>query len=265
MIEKKFAGVPGIKQTFLIGDAKPYNVLLIVPDNDDPVLTSSGKNDNINEYFHQIITTANKDLAPYERVINFSISHRDFSKEKGELTAKGSFKRKMIETNFADLITDLYKKDYILFKKKGFEIIIPRWFYRDIGILETDIISNANGLYNKQTKQSLRIQKSYKEDVYLIGDLDYKIFKKTIDLGKLVRQPKLWTGNPELIEFSPCKESFDFPFTNISPQLCIPKKGIRTYNSGDLKQPIGINDVDLLFLNTLISEALHSDIKTSQD
>jgi long-chain acyl-CoA synthetase len=31
-IEQKFTGVPGIKQTFLVGDARPYNVLLIVPE-----------------------------------------------------------------------------------------------------------------------------------------------------------------------------------------------------------------------------------------
>jgi len=263
MIEKKFTGVPGIKQTFLIGDGKPYNVLLIVPDYKDPVLTSSGKEDNINEYFHQIITAANKDLAPYERVINFSIANREFSKEKGELTAKGSFKRKNIEKNFSSLITDLYKKDYIIIKKKGFEIIIPRWFYRDIGILETDIASNKDGIYNKLTKQKLRIQKSYKEDIYLIGDLDYKIFDKKIDLGKIIRQPKLWAGNPELIAFSPCKESFDLPLYNISPQLCVPKKDFRTYHSGEIPQVSNINDADLIFLNSLISEALHSDVKTS--
>ncbi len=263
MIEKKFVGVSGIKQTFLVGDARPYNVLLIVPDKTDPVIQSYENKDNLSEYFHQIVMTANKDLAPYERVINFSILNRDFLAEKNELTPKGSFKRKVIENNFADLINSLYQKEFILFKKKGFELIIPRWFYRDLGILETDIISNNNGIYNKVTKQFLRVQKSYKEDVYLIGDLDYKIFEKRIDLGRIVRQPKLWTGNPELINFSPCKDSFDVSLRNISPQLCVPRKDIKTYSSKDIPKPLNINNPDLIFLNTLISEALHGDVKTS--
>ncbi len=263
MIEKKFAGVPGINQTFLVGDAKPYNVLLISPDKKDPVLNFGNKNENIEEYFRQIITTANKDLAPYERVINFCIIERDFSKEKGELTAKGSYKRKNIEKNFSELILKLYQKNYISFKKKGFEIIIPRWFFRDLGILETDIKSNKAGIFNKVSGKTLRIQKSYKDDIYIIGDLNYKVFNKKIDLGVIVRQAKLWVGNPELIEFSPVKDSFDFPLRNFSPQLCVLNKDAKIYHSSEIKQAKGINDIDLIFLNSLISEALHTETKTA--
>lgn len=263
MIEKKFSSVPGIKHAFLVGDARPYNVLLIAPDKEDPIFKLSDTDENMNKYFHQIVMTANKDLAPYERVINFRIIDRDFTKEKDELTQKGSFKRKNIQSNFTNLISELYKKNYITFKKKGFEIIIPRWFFRDIGILETDIISSQTGIYNKETKQGLRIEKSYKEDVYLIGDLNYKIYEKRIDLGIIVRQPKLWAGNPELIGFSPVKESFDFPLKNISPQLCVPTNDINTYNPGNIHQPKGINDADLFFLNALLSEALHTEKETA--
>jgi len=39
-VEMKFTGVPGVQDTFLVGDAKPYNVLLIIPDNNDPVLAA---------------------------------------------------------------------------------------------------------------------------------------------------------------------------------------------------------------------------------
>lgn len=263
MIEKKFSSVPGIKQAFLVGDARPYNVLLISPDKDDPIFKLSNTDENMNKYFHQIIMTANKDLAPYERVINFKIIDRDFSKEKDELTQKGSFKRKNIQNNFAKLISELYKKNYITYKKKGFKITIPIWFFRDIGILENDIKSNKEGLLNKVSKQTLRIEKSYKEDVYIIGDLNYKIFDKKIDLGIIVRQPKLWASNPELIKFAPVKESFDFPLKNVSPQLCVPMKDINTYSSGNIHQPKGINDADLFFLNALLSEALHTEKKTA--
>ncbi len=262
-IEKKFTGVPGIKRTFLVGDGKPYNVLLIVPDKNDPLLKTSLKDDNINEYFHQIVMTANKDLAPYERVINFSILKRDFEKEKNELTPKGSFKRKIIESNFKDLIKELYKSNHIIFKNKYYEIIIPRWFYRDLGILETDIVRTKNGLYNRADKKYLKIQKTKKENGYTIGDLDYTVYNNSIDLGRLVRQPKLWIANPELINFSPCKESYDIAFKNFGHEICIPKHRITKYTQAELSQLVSANDFDLILLNQLLSEILHCEDKTA--
>ncbi len=38
-IEQKLAHVPGIARSFLVGDGRDYNVLLIVPDLEDPVLS----------------------------------------------------------------------------------------------------------------------------------------------------------------------------------------------------------------------------------
>ncbi len=265
IIEKKFAGVPGIKQTFLVGDGKPYNVLLIVPNKEDSVINNTVKKENITEYFHQIIMTANKDLAPYERVINFSILDRDFSKEKGELTPKGSFKRKKIVQNFADLIKELYKSNHITIHYKNFNIIIPRWFYRDLGILETDIIKTKNGLYNKPGKKHLRITDTKKENVYTIGDLNYTVYNKSIDLGRLIRQPKLWIGNPELINFSPCKESYDIPFKNFAHQICLPEENARIYKPSDISHLPAMNDFDLVLINQLVSLALYSDIPKAKE
>ncbi|NJO90503.1 MAG: long-chain fatty acid--CoA ligase [Chloroflexia bacterium] len=81
-IEQKFTGVPGIKQTFLVGDARPYNVLLIVPDFEDSLLQDAVNKGDKEEYFHQIVMLANKDVARYERVINFSILDREFQLKK---------------------------------------------------------------------------------------------------------------------------------------------------------------------------------------
>ncbi|RLD52858.1 MAG: hypothetical protein DRI94_01800 [Bacteroidetes bacterium] len=265
IIEKKFAGVPGVKDTFLVGDGKPYNVLLIVPNKKDSVINNTVKDKNIKEYFHQIIMTANKDLAPYERVINFSILDRDFSKDLGELTPKGSFKRKKIEQNFSDLIKELYKSNHISIHYKNFNIIIPRWFYRDLGILETDIIKTKNGLYNKTEKKHLRIADTKKENIYTIGDLNYTVYNKSIDLGRLIRQPKLWIGNPELINFSPCKESYDISFKNFAHQICLPEENVRTYKSSDIAPLSGMNDFDLVLLNQLVSETLHCNITKAKE
>ncbi len=260
--EQKFDGVPGIKRTFLVGDARPYNVLIIVPEEDDPVLTSMKNEDNKQEYFHQIVTTANASLAPYERVINFAVIDRDFSIEQNELTAKGSYKRKTIEKNFSSLIKTLYKTNHISFYVDDYEIIVPRWFYRDISVLETDIQLTDTGLYNRISEKTLTIKKSHKNKYFIIGDLAYFIKDKKIDLGRIIRQPKLWVGNPELTNFTPCKANFDLPLKNISPQFCIPET-TRKYSPSELRPVKGINDEDLIFLDNLISTIMHCETKVA--
>ncbi len=262
LIEKRFSGVPGIKSTFVVGDAKPYNVLLIVPDLDETILKSMGSDENINEYFHQIVMAANKELAPYERVINFSVLDRDFSEEKGELTAKGSFKRKVIEQNYAELVSKLYKRNHIYFDLEEMQISIPRWFYRDIGILENDIVLKNNGLYNIRAKTSLRIEHYKNTNKYRIGDLVYHLKSNKIDLGLLVRQPRLWVANPELIAFSPCKESFDLPLKDFCPEICIPANG-NIYAPDKIPFTKSISDTDLIFLNNLLSMSMHCDSKVA--
>ncbi len=217
VIESKFKGVPGIKQVFVVGDARPYNVLLIVPDFDDTILQSTP---NIEEYFGQIINAANKDVAPYERVVNFAILDREFSLEKGELTPKGSFNRKVIEKNFSHIIEKLYTSNTLILKNKQIKLIIPRWFVRDLGILETDLELTDKGLLNKVTKDFLYIKK-VKKNCYFIGDLIYRLEKNEIDLGLLARQPKLWMGNPQVINFCPLKEGWDTPIKGFSERIRI--------------------------------------------
>ncbi len=257
-VEKKFAGVPGIKRSFLVGDGKPYNVLLIVPDSKDPVLSSFLDSKSINEYFHQIVMTANIDLAPYERVINFSICERDFTENKGELTPKGSYRRKTIEKNFDSLIKELYKSNEIAIQFQDFKLIIPRWFYRDLGILETDIAKKGYTLYNKRRQKSLTIKRTEQTDTYTVGNLDYTIFDHKIDLGRIARQPKLWAGNPELINFSPCKESFDVAFKNISVRIGLAKNKTGKTTVPEMQYPDNLNDKELFKLNQLLCEMLHA-------
>lgn len=214
VIEKKFHNVPGIKNTFLVGDTRPYNVLLIAPDKEDPIYKDlSG--DNLNEYFHQIVMAANADAAPYERVINFTFLDRDFSAEMGELTPKGSFNRKTIEKNFGDVIENLYISNVVTIKAKGFSIQIPRWFFRDLGILENDILFEEGRLFDRRNRQYLRIRKTAAES-YEIGDLRYRITSASIDLGIFARQPRIWIGNPELVAFCPVREGWDLPAGKIS-------------------------------------------------
>ena len=54
------------------------------------------------EHFRSLVVTANSFLAPYERIVAFAIIDRDFEAERDELTAKNTFRRKVIERNFGE-------------------------------------------------------------------------------------------------------------------------------------------------------------------
>ena len=258
VIEKKFYKVPGIQHTFLVGDTRPYNVLLIAPDKEDPIYQNiSG--DNLTEYFHQIVMAANADVAPYERVVNFILLDRDFNSEKGELTSKGSFNRKIIEANFREVIEKLYISNIVTLSDGDFSIQIPRWFFRDLGILETDIIFKEEKLFNRRSLNYLTVKK-IGENFYQVGNLKYRINSKEVDLGIFTRQPKLWIGNPEMIEFCPVKEGWDLSHSNISENVYMVHE--KLYNEADFPRLKSKNQ-ELIRINNLICISLFSDKENS--
>ena len=248
VIEKKFYKVPGIANVFLVGDNRPYNVLLIVPDQSDSIFNSL-QGDNMEEYFHQIVMAANADVAPYERVINFTLLDRDFSREKGELTPKGSFNRKAIEASFRPVIESLYQSTIVNIQADDFTISIPKWFFRDLGILETDIIYEHHHLINRRNGARLSIRKM-NGNWFLIGHLKYHIEAASIDMGLLTRQPKIWTGNPAMIGFCPVKEGWDVPMKGISSAIYLP--GFKKLHEEKFPVIKSIRDQQLIDVNYLL-------------
>ncbi len=257
-IEKKFTNVPGIDQTFLVGDALPYNVLLIVPDYKNPIFESLSTEESRTEYFHQIVMSANQDVANYERVVNFAVLDRNFSADKGELTPKGSYNRKMIEKNFESIIRQSYKRNHIRFQIDKATITIPRWFYRDLSILESDIVLNEEGLYNTVSKKQLII-KQLKSNSFRIGDLIYEIASMEIDLGRIVRHPMLWMGNTAIIQFCPVKASWDLPLKTISEQVCRAKTDTQAHLGNNIPNLNSIKDPMIVFANNLITQSLFAE------
>ncbi len=138
-IEKKFENIPGLKRAFLVGDGKPYNSLLIVPDFNEPFIQKAESQQKLKSYFGTLISEVNRTLSPFERIVKFVILNRNFDEQKGELTSKGTFKRKIIENNFKDIINDLYTKVNIEFSCFELRILLPIWALKDIGITENDI------------------------------------------------------------------------------------------------------------------------------
>ena len=221
VVESVFEQVPGIKRTFLAGDGRSYNTLLIVPDDQDDVLQSLTSDDDHREYFQQIITTANPVLASHERVVNFAILDRDFSTDKGELTPKGSYRRKVIEANFSEQIADLYRSSVRNLDVGPYTVRIPRWFFRDLGVLEDAIESRDGFLINNESGRALTFA-SGTDGRVRIGDLEYRMEGEAIDLGLMIRQPLLWMANPQLINFSPCRTGWDTELGVFSEHVYLP-------------------------------------------
>jgi len=260
-VESLFDLVPGIKRTFLAGDGRSYNTLLIVPDTTDEVLSSLPNDEARREYFEQIITLANAGLAAHERVVNFTVLPRDFSADQGELTPKGSFKRKTIERNFAAVIAALYRSSFTSLSVGEFEVRIPRWFFRDLGVLEDSVRSTDTGLRNKENGSTLRLERSRSGRVR-IGDLEYQTQGTVIDLGLLARQPRLWVANSELINFSPCRPGWDTDPGPFAEQVFLPAGSRNQYSGPPLP---GRVDRRLVLVDDLCRRALFGDAATARE
>ena len=258
-VERQFHGVPGIRRTFLVGDHRSYNVLLVVPDPDDPVLRDAPDDENRREYFHRIVAAANENLAPYERVVNFALLERDFDLERGELTPKGSYRRKVVEQSFAGVIDGLYQRPWVEIPLDDIRLRIPRWFFRDLGILEDDLRAEEGGLSDRRRDLRLALRRVPSEPLVRVGDLDYRIEGDIVDVGVFARQPRLWMGNPALIRFAPCKEGWDVAMAGVSAGALLPRAAAQIPDRAT--RPRGIGDPRLLEINELLLATLFGPVE----
>ena len=214
-VERRLADVPGVKRAFLVGDGRDHNVLLIVPDTEDAVISGVSA-EGVDSYFGQIVAAVNRDVAPHERVVGFALLERDFEPER-ELTPKGSYRRKEIERGFATTIDALYRSNAVEIPCGRLRARLPRWFLRDLGVLETDVAAHAVGVVEKRSGRVLAI--AARDGLVRVGDLVYELEGDVVDLGLFARQPLLWAGNPALRAFAPCKDGWDVPLARISPRV----------------------------------------------
>ncbi|HTX88349.1 MAG TPA: GNAT family N-acetyltransferase, partial [Bacteroidales bacterium] len=182
----------------------------------------------------------------------------DFSREQGEITAKGSFNRKVIEKNFGRVIDALYASNVVTIPCGKFTVTIPRWFYRDLGILETDISVSGHQLVSRKDRMALVIKGAGK-GTCRVGDLVYRLPGDRIDLGLFARQPGLWLGNPSLVAFCPVKEGWDAPLEGLSESAYF----IFRPGPDDLKwaTPKHIRDPLLVRAHDLVCRTLSSDAR----
>ncbi|NLT51704.1 MAG: GNAT family N-acetyltransferase [Ignavibacteria bacterium] len=203
-IENYFLDFDFVKQVFLVGDHRPYNTVLIYPDYESNQAHLAGMDTSQQrEYFASVVVTVNNFLAPFERILNFRIIDRPFSLEAGELTPKGTYKRRNIEKNFNSVIEEMYLKEYIELAVDEYDVRIPNWFLREVGSLSRDIAVKYNSLCIPKLDLQLTIRLVDKEKkIFRIGDFNYVISSDYIDLQTFLTNPIYWLGNKELLDFT---------------------------------------------------------------
>ncbi|MBZ0199535.1 MAG: AMP-binding protein, partial [Ignavibacteriaceae bacterium] len=203
-IENFFRDFENVKQVFLAGDHRPFNTVLIFPNFEtENNLLKRMTNEQKQSYFSSLIVTVNNFLAPFERIVDFRIIDRAFSEELGELTPKGTFKRRNIEKNFEVLIEQMYAKDHTSLYIEEIEIRIPNWFLREQGCLSGDIIKYEEGITLPKLNRNLiiSVQQSDRSLVF-IGDFIYRMQTYYIDFQTLLINPLFWIGNKGLLNFT---------------------------------------------------------------
>ena len=203
-IENYFRDFENVKQVFLAGDHRPFNTVLIYPNLEEKnsILTQMNEAE-LKDYFASVIVSVNKFLAPFERIVDFRIINRPFSMEKGELTPKGTYKRRAIEKNFRNLLDEMYAKDHTSVYIENTEIRLPNWFLREKGCLSGDIVAQPDGISIPKLNSKLRFKVlSSKNNRLKIGDYTYSISTNFVELQDILTNPLYWCGNENLFEFA---------------------------------------------------------------
>ncbi|MFZ1518900.1 MAG: GNAT family N-acetyltransferase [Ignavibacteriaceae bacterium] len=203
-IENLFRDFEFVKQVFLAGDHRPFNTVLIFPDleSEHSPLKNMDEQQRL-EYFSTVIVSVNNFLAPFERILDFRIVTRAFDDANGELTPKGTYKRRVIEKNFEELIQSMYQKDHLSLPLGKYEVKIPNWFLREKGALSRDVFLRDHTISIPKLNSTLLIKNINElENIFQIGNYSYRVNTKQIDLQDILTNPFYWLGNVKLVEFA---------------------------------------------------------------
>jgi long-chain acyl-CoA synthetase len=196
-VENLFRDFEAVSQSFLVGDHREYNTLLVWP---NPRATEGRSPKELNELLSSLVASANRFLAPFERVVTFQILPRALDLEHGELTHKASFKREVIEENWKELIDRMYEQRHLALSIDGRFLRIPNWVLRELSVLQHEVSLQGNVL--AAGDRSLRLEVDPAAPGALrIGDLAYAAEGSVVDLGALLSRPALWVGNEPLRRF----------------------------------------------------------------
>lgn len=205
-IESLFSGFDAVERVLLVGDGREYCTVLIVPSAElreayaHEASGSTLDSPQLRELFAPIVSTVNRFLAPYERLVDFAILSRDLDAERGELTAKGTPKRKLLAERFQDAIEPMYSRESLALNVGGLTVRLPNWFLRQTGIHAREVRAAANALEVATTGRRLVTQQV--EGGVLVGDLVYTSDSPELLVGEIFGRAELWLGNDEVRKFA---------------------------------------------------------------
>jgi hypothetical protein len=130
----------------------------------------------------------NRFLAPYERIVDFAILSRDLDPDRGELTAKGTPKRKLLAERFRDVIEPMYSRESVALSAADITVRIPHWFLRQTGIHARELRATAEGLEVATSGRRLAIRRA-PGGVTAVGDLVYRGEGPALLLGEIFGEP----------------------------------------------------------------------------
>jgi long-subunit acyl-CoA synthetase (AMP-forming)/GNAT superfamily N-acetyltransferase len=198
-VENLFRDFDAIAQAFLVGDHREYNTLLVWP-NPTSAQVQGRPEEDLHQLISSLVASANRFLAPFERVVAFRILPRALDQEHGELTHKQTFRREVVERSWQDLVEKMYEQKHLALPLDGFFLRIPNWVLREIGVLQHEV-SLRDGIL-RAADRSLRVGAVPEAPGAMrIGDLAYAAAGTVFDLGALLSRPALWLGNEALRRF----------------------------------------------------------------
>jgi long-subunit acyl-CoA synthetase (AMP-forming)/GNAT superfamily N-acetyltransferase len=201
-VENLFRDFDTIAQAFLVGDHREYNTLLVWPNFDARPELASLPPAALRDMVSSLVASANRFLAPFERVVSFAILPRALDQEHGELTAKLSFKRDVIEKNWAAEIDKLYGEKHLALPVDGMILRLPKWVLRELGALEHEV-SLSNGVLSAGGRPLRVGGDAGAPGAMRVGDMAYAVEQGTLDLGALLAHPTSWLGNEAVRAFLP--------------------------------------------------------------
>ncbi|HXV74863.1 MAG TPA: GNAT family N-acetyltransferase, partial [Candidatus Polarisedimenticolaceae bacterium] len=196
-IENMFRDFESVGRAFLVGDHRENNTLLIHPNYQYKELDfASLPPQQVKDHFRSLVVSVNKFLAPFERIVDFAVVERDLSADHGELTAKGTPRRKRVVENFRDTIALLYRRTRL--DVGGLELNLPNWVLQMVGLTTQDIRVGADHIDFPQRRGRLTVR-PYGRGMTLIGSCIYRHPVGPLNLGDLLSTPGLWLGNEQLV------------------------------------------------------------------
>ncbi len=199
-IENLFRDLEPVAQAFLVGDHRDFNTLLVWPNYGGQPGLRERSPEELRDLLSSLVASANRFLAPYERVVAFQVLPRALDQEHGELTAKLSFKREVVERNWKEIIERMYEQKHLALAVDGIFVRIPNWVLREIGALQHEV-SLRDGLLVAGDRTLAIGRDPAAPGALRIGDLAYAVDSAVLDLGALLARPSLWLGNEALRRF----------------------------------------------------------------